>query len=930
MPKRKSAEAGAATTPSLASYDAALDLLACEMFGRLESLTSKFEAAAGVKLNEGVVMRRWEEASKRYLVMKSMDELTCGGKAVLEGSMVLDGDGGDQAANGDSGSYARPLPKSHHPGAVRAFELDADEELQWRRWSPRVNDMVLVELQAGAVWPAKIIEKKTFFQGRSSIPRGNNFYAVRVYTKDMEPTMTVKSRLIPLELRSSPPPLATTELITAYNHALNPTAFDVLAVAREQAAAYARTHPGAGDEDAVSKLSAEKDSWKKFVNWLMDERRVEKLRNLSEERDKRLREVTTSSYKECDPNGCDDDLDNGRASRRRRVSASLLPFAYSSTKTVHKVESESNERGGIFRIAPLNGSPSSSQGSSSNSSRSITPMSSYIRPALSVPLRPNSPRRADRRRNGVFAGLGEFSPRRGSTYTPPRVLPSGDETAPFSPSPAPSLKSFEFCSPLGNKYSKSNDDDVVMVPKNGSISMGSSLEAVKEEDGEDGDWTVVSKSGRYDRTRRTGSEPYEKAKAVAPSTSIASRPAGPPALPPTKFSPQPIADRQKALRTLYTQFEKLYSQVLPQYPSLAQESAVDQESEVSATTRNVKAYKMAIHQAAVSISRRAPPDSVPHVSIGTVKQCRETAEAAEVAKASKLTVDRIGSFCHDTSTLIQWGYPDYGNAELIAPPVLQSEITERQDCDRCKKNFDPNVSYELGSCVYHYGRPRPERKDGRRVWLYTCCGKERGGPGCEDGIHVFSFREDDSKLAALAPYQTTQQLHDQHAIPARRAMDIVGMDCEMIYTAEGTSLARVTIVDENGEAVLDELVRQRHRVLDCNTRFSGVVEKDLESAAMDLDAVRKAACSFIGPQTIVVGHGLENDLRALRLLHDRVIDTAILFPHPNGPPYRRALRDLVKDHLGYFIQDNSAAGHSSAEDARATIEVLKAKVRGTT
>ncbi len=328
--------------------------------------------------------------------------------------------------------------------------------------------------------------------------------------------MTVKSRMIPLELRSSPPLLASTELISAFNHALNPTAFDAMAINREQAAAYARTHPGAGDEDTVAKIAAEKESWKKFVNWLMDERRVEKLRNLSEERDKRLREVTTSSYKDNDANGCDEEAENGRASRKRRVSASMPPFAYANTKTVHKIESESNERGGIFRIAPLNGSPSSGQGSS-GSSRSLTPMSSYIRPALAVPLRPNSPRRADRRRNGVFAGLGEFSPRRGSTYTPPRVLPSGDETAPFSPSPAPSLKSFDFCSPLGSKY-KCNDDDVVMASKNGN--MGSGLEAVKEEDGEEGDWTVVSKTRRNDRSRRAGSEPCEKAKAVVP------RPAG--------------------------------------------------------------------------------------------------------------------------------------------------------------------------------------------------------------------------------------------------------------------------------------------------------------------------------------------------------------------------------------------------------------------
>lgn len=80
MPKRKSGSGVVASTssaPSLSSLDAALDLLVCDTFGRLESLTTKFEAAAGVKLNDGVIMRRWEEAAKRYWVMKSIDDLSC-------------------------------------------------------------------------------------------------------------------------------------------------------------------------------------------------------------------------------------------------------------------------------------------------------------------------------------------------------------------------------------------------------------------------------------------------------------------------------------------------------------------------------------------------------------------------------------------------------------------------------------------------------------------------------------------------------------------------------------------------------------------------------------------------------------------------------------------------------------------------------------
>jgi len=59
---------------SLGSFDAALDLLAAETFGRLESLTEKFEVAAGVELDPGAVKNRWEEAVKRYWLTKSMEE----------------------------------------------------------------------------------------------------------------------------------------------------------------------------------------------------------------------------------------------------------------------------------------------------------------------------------------------------------------------------------------------------------------------------------------------------------------------------------------------------------------------------------------------------------------------------------------------------------------------------------------------------------------------------------------------------------------------------------------------------------------------------------------------------------------------------------------------------------------------------------------
>ena len=83
---------------------------------------------------------------------------------------------------------------------------------------------------------------------------------------------------------------------------------------------------------------------------------------------------------------------------------------------------------------------------------------------------------------------------------------------------------------------------------------------------------------------------------------------------------------------------------------------------------------------------------------------------------------------------------------------------------------------------------------------------------------------------------------------------------------------------------------------------------------------------FINADTIIVGHGLENDLRALNLIHNTVLDTAVVFPHFFGLPYRRSLKALVSSYLKKDIQE-SLWGHDSYEDARACIELMLWKTR---
>lgn len=40
-------------------------------------------------------------------------------------------------------------------------------------------------------------------------------------------------------------------------------------------------------------------------------------------------------------------------------------------------------------------------------------------------------------------------------------------------------------------------------------------------------------------------------------------------------------------------------------------------------------------------------------------------------------------------------------------------------------------------------------------------------------------------------------------------------------------------------------------------------------------------------------------------MHSRVVDTAALYPHPSGLPFKHALKKLAREHLHKDIQDGT-------------------------
>lgn len=256
-----------------------------------------------------------------------------------------------------------------------------------------------------------------------------------------------------------------------------------------------------------------------------------------------------------------------------------------------------------------------------------------------------------------------------------------------------------------------------------------------------------------------------------------------------------------------------------------------------------------------------------------------------------------------------------------------NQIVERV-CVRCNKNFSmqsyDNEYLEREPCHYHWGKQRSKAN------LYTCCQAKltRGDQsrGCTSApCHVWSGLPRASGI--IGPLQGYVKTKLRKSYPTQGNFGVYGVDCEMCYTRAGLELAKVTVVGVDGRLVYESLVCPDNEIIDYNTRYSGISAKDFASGQhKNIKEVQNDLMGFINADTILVGHGLENDLRSLNLIHNNILDTAVVFPHFNGLPFRRSLRSLVSSYLKRDIQI-SDWGHDSYEDARACIELMLWKTR---
>ena len=164
------------------------------------------------------------------------------------------------------------------------------------------------------------------------------------------------------------------------------------------------------------------------------------------------------------------------------------------------------------------------------------------------------------------------------------------------------------------------------------------------------------------------------------------------------------------------------------------------------------------------------------------------------------------------------------------------------------------------------------------------------------------------------------------------------MDCEMAGTKGSRSeVVAICAIDFlTGEVLVNSLVKPQQRIVNWRSDITGVSPEGMllavaqNKALKGWRAARDELRRFVDEDTVMVGQSLQHDLKMLRVIHTKIVDSAILTAEAvfgKKRPIRRmwGLDTLCQELLGLHIRGGSPSGelsHDGLEDALAARELV--------
>ncbi|XP_077557577.1 exonuclease GOR-like [Haemaphysalis longicornis] len=307
--------------------------------------------------------------------------------------------------------------------------------------------------------------------------------------------------------------------------------------------------------------------------------------------------------------------------------------------------------------------------------------------------------------------------------------------------------------------------------------------------------------------------------------------------------------------------------------------------------------------------QKPPTDAI---CSATRRSADQLADTSPFRRRTHDLYDQLLHYVLYPQELDRCGYPRLCPEKLYRVLFMErgeKAYSSRKTCSTWRASFGTTHTvayYAKSACSFHTGWCSPIG--------FSCCEASADHPGCNSSYyHACPLGARDKWDAVALAFVCPSRRHGG-------AREVFALHCEMSFTIHGFEVARVSVVDCIDTTVYDSYMRPGSPVLDNNTAFSGVSTAPLRNVHTTLQGVQAALLRLFTRLTVLVGHGLEDDLRVLMRVHDSV-DMAVVFPHHRGLPYLLSLRLLVGGYLNRAVP-NEPLGHDRAEDAKACMELM--------